>query len=126
MKTDYEAHPAVGNGKMSTVASSFITRKQGWSPHRIYHENYAQESNDHRRRFSTAAAITVVAGQLDMTALVVAHPGNAKSVPQRKSNKSEPADVIGSVVLVHGAWATGLVGPVSSGRCSLWDSKTIT
>jgi pimeloyl-ACP methyl ester carboxylesterase len=67
----------------------------------------SEEINHHRRRFLSTAAITVAAAELGMTALADAHPEKTKNASQHTSNKSEPADVTASVVLVHGAWADG-------------------
>ena len=67
----------------------------------------SEEINHGRRRFFGAATMTVAAAQLGMTALADAHPRTTKKVVQDTANKSEPAEMNATVVLVHGAWADG-------------------
>jgi len=59
----------------------------------------SEEINHDRRRFFGTAAMTVAAAQFGMTARANARP--------RTTNKSEPAEVKATIVLVHGAWADG-------------------
>src|SRR5258706_15947558 len=67
----------------------------------------SEEINHGRRRFFGTAAMTVAAAQLGMAALADAHPRRTKKVVQDTTNKSEPAEMNATVVLVHGAWADG-------------------
>jgi pimeloyl-ACP methyl ester carboxylesterase len=66
----------------------------------------SKEINPGRRRFFGTAAMTVAAVQLGMSALADAHP-RATKVVRDTTNKSEPAEMNATVVLVHGAWADG-------------------
>ena len=79
----------------------------------------SEEINQGRRRFFGAAAITAAATQLGMTTLADAHPRTAGKAVRSTANKSEPAEMSATVVLVHGAWADGsswarVIGPLQS------------
>ena len=62
--------------------------------------------NRGRRRFFGTTAMTVAAAQFGMTALADAHP-RATRKAEDTTNKSGPAEMNATVVLVHGAWADG-------------------
>jgi len=67
----------------------------------------SEDINHGRRRFFGTAAMTVAAAQLGMPALAAAHPRTTGKVVQDATNKSDPAEMNATVVLVHGAWADG-------------------
>lgn len=67
----------------------------------------SEEIDHHRRRLLGAAALTVAGTQFDMIAFADAHPRTTKNVRERVAEKSEPADMSATIVLVHGAWADG-------------------
>jgi pimeloyl-ACP methyl ester carboxylesterase len=58
-----------------------------------------------RRRFFCTAAMTVAAAQLGMT--VLADARTTRKMVRHIANKSEPAEMNATVILVHGAWADG-------------------
>jgi pimeloyl-ACP methyl ester carboxylesterase len=67
----------------------------------------SEEVNQGRRHFFGAAAVTVAAAQLGMTAAVHAASHVAGKVSRDVTRKSEAAETDATVVLVHGAWADG-------------------
>src|SRR3984885_8152956 len=67
----------------------------------------SEQINHGRRHFFGTAAMTVAATQLGMPALADAHPRTTRKVVEDITNKSEPAEMNATVVLVHGAWADG-------------------
>ena len=67
----------------------------------------SEQINHGRRHFFGTAAMTVAAAQLGMPALADAHPRTTRKVVEDITNKSEPAEMNATVVLVHGAWADG-------------------
>src|SRR6185437_11070055 len=68
----------------------------------------ASETIDHyRRRFLRTAAMTVATVQFGIAASAHAHPRKTKNVLPHLADKSAPAKMGTSVVLVHGAWADG-------------------
>jgi pimeloyl-ACP methyl ester carboxylesterase len=67
----------------------------------------SEQINHRRRRLLRTAVMTAAASQLGVTALADAYPRTGENILQRVAEKSEPAAMSASVVLVHGAWADG-------------------
>jgi pimeloyl-ACP methyl ester carboxylesterase len=91
---------------LTAFPNSGGTRKRDYADSASNGGIMSEAINRGRRRFFGTAVMTVAAAQLGMTALADAHPRTTRKVEDR-ANKSEPAEMNATVVLVHGAWADG-------------------
>jgi hypothetical protein len=76
-------------------------------------DSTSEKIDHHRRRLLSTAAMTVVTVQLGMIASVDARPRRTNNVLPHMADKSDPAKMSTSVVLVHGAWAR-VMAPLQS------------
>jgi pimeloyl-ACP methyl ester carboxylesterase len=67
----------------------------------------SEKIDRHRRRFFSAAAMTVATAQLGVISLAQAQPDTRRNPGQSVALNAEPASAGATVVLVHGAWADG-------------------